>query len=35
MQALNLPPYNISVRRKDGRDQIFDILRQEVHSPYT
>lgn len=29
MQALNLPPYNISVRRKDGRDQIFDILRRK------
>lgn len=29
MQPLNLPPYNISIRTKDGRKQIFDILRRK------
>ena len=28
MQALNLPPYNISIRKHGNRDQIFDILRK-------
>ena len=29
MQALNLPPYNISIRKHGNRDQIFDILRRK------
>ena len=29
MQALNLPPYKISIRRMNGREQIFDILRRK------
>ena len=29
MQALNLPPYKISVRWKNGHGQIFDILRRK------
>ena len=29
MQALHLPPYNISIRKHGNRDQIFDILRRK------
>lgn len=29
MQALNLPPYNISIRKHGNRDQVFDILRRK------
>lgn len=29
MQALNLPPYNISIRKHGNREQIFDILRRK------
>lgn len=29
MQTLNLPPYNISIRKNGSRDQIFDILRRK------
>lgn len=29
MQALNLPPYNISVRQRGGRNEIFDVIRRK------
>lgn len=29
MYRLNLPPYQIKVRKSNGRDQIFDILRRK------
>lgn len=29
MERLNLPPYNIRVRRQGGHEQIFDVLRRK------